>query len=309
MPPFVRGTFAELPERPRVPHIYDRCEAREVTLEGSPFAGMRVHARRHGEGPPLLLLHGLMTSGYSWRYVLEPLGRRFTCWAPDLPGNGRSDRPLDVPYSPANLALWLAEVQRALGIRGCPVVANSMGGYIAMRLALDDPGAMSRLVNVHSPGVPEARLWLLRAAFALPGSEALARWLFRRKPLEWAHANVHYFDESLKSLEEAREYGALLGEYSGAQALVKYLKETMSVVPMRAFQRELEARRAAGQGFPVPLLLVYARRDPMVPPRFGEAFARAIPDARLVWLDDASHFAHVDAVERFLPPVLEFLGA
>ena len=56
----------------------------------------------------------------------------------------------------------------------------------------------------------------------------------------------------------------------------------------------------------MPLLHLYARRDPMVPPRFGPILA-GLTGANLVWLDEGSHFAHVDAVERFLPPVLEFL--
>jgi pimeloyl-ACP methyl ester carboxylesterase len=291
-----------------VPHRYFETEALEVSLGAGPFAGTRVHVRRHGEGPPLLLVHGLMTSSYSWRYVLEPLGRRFTCYAPDLPANGRSGRPLEVPYSPVNLASFLGEVQRALGIRGCAVVANSMGGYVAMHLALSDPLSMSRLLNLHAPGVPELRIAALSAAFTIPGTEALARWLFGRSPLRWAHANVHYYDESLKSLEEAREYGALLGERSGAQGLVKYLKETMAIGPMRAFHRQLSERRTGGEPFPVPLLLLYAQRDPMVPPRFGRAFAEAIPSATLIEIGEASHFAHVDAVERFLALTLEFLA-
>jgi pimeloyl-ACP methyl ester carboxylesterase len=57
----------------------------------------------------------------------------------------------------------------------------------------------------------------------------------------------------------------------------------------------------------VPLLLLYAERDPMVPARFGDVLAAAIPDATLIRLPEASHFAHVDAVERFVPPVLQFL--
>ncbi|MGE0707469.1 MAG: alpha/beta fold hydrolase [Planctomycetota bacterium] len=305
--PFRQGRFADLPAEPRLPHAFDRTEGLELLLPEGPFAGMRVHVRRYGEGPPLLLVHGLMTSSYSWRYVFEALGERFTCYAPDLPGNGRSERPLEVAYSPENLARWLACVQRALGIRGCPILANSMGGYLSLHLALADPAAMSRLIDLHSPGVIDHRMRALGAAFAVPGAEALARYLIRRRPLEWAHRNVHYFDESLKSLEEAREYGELLGSFSGAQCLVKYLKEALALGPMRELRRELEARRG-GAGFPVPLLLLYAEQDPMVPPRFGRVFADLIPDARFAALQDASHFAHVDAVERFLPPVLEFLS-
>jgi len=182
-----------------------------------------------------------------------------------------------------------------------------MGGYLCMRLALRDPGAMSRLVNVHSPGVPEARLWALRIALAVPGAKALLARAARRSPERWVHRNVHYWDESLKSREEARIYGAQLASPEGARAFVKHLAETMAIGPIRDFHRTLRARKAAGEAFPVPLLLLYAERDPMVPPRFGDVFADLIPDARLVRLPEASHFAHVDAVERFVPPVLDFL--
>lgn len=307
MVPFRRGRFDELPDAPRRPHIYFASEGRDVTVDSRGLGRMKVHVRVHGSGPPLLLVHGLMTSSYSWRYALEPLGRHFTLYAPDLPGNGKSDRPLAARYHPDAMADWIGDVQSALGIRGCAVIGNSMGGYLCMRLALRDPDAMSRLVNVHSPGVPEARLYALGAALAVPGVKSLLAWLARRKPEEWAHRNVHYFDESLKSREEAREYGTPLAAPDGARAFVKHLGETMAIGPIRRFYRELASRRARGEPFPVPLLLVYAERDPMVPPRFGDLLAERIPDARLVRLADASHFAHVDAVEHFVPPVLSFL--
>ncbi len=306
-PPFRRGRYEDLPETPHREHGYFDSEAVDLHVATAHFGGMNVHVRKHGSGPPLLLVHGLMTSSYSWRYALEPLGRHFTCYAPDLPGAGRSDRPQTPPYTPAALASWLAEVQRQLGIRGCAVIGNSMGGYLCLVLALADPESMSRLVDLHSPGVPEFRLTALQALLAVPGSRALLRHLIRRDPLRWAHRHVHYYDESLKSLEEAREYGEPMRSREGAQILVKYLNETMHPRHMRAFHRALRTRVAQG-GFPMPLLLIYARRDPMVPPRFGRIFAERIPTAELVWLDRASHFAHVDAVERFVPPVLEFLG-
>ncbi len=307
--PFRQGRFEDLPDRPSRPHRYFETEAIDLALRARPLGGMRAHVRRFGSGPPLLLVHGLMTSSYSWRYAIEGLGARFTCYAPDLPGNGRSEAPLGPEWAPAALAEWLGEVQAALGIRGCPAVANSMGGYLAMQLALADPPALARVVNVHSPGIPELRLHALRAALAIPGAQALLRALIARDPERWAHRHVHYYDESLNSREEAREYGAPLATDAGRRALGKVLAETMGLRHMRPFVAALEERRAAGRAFPAPLLLLYAEADPMVPPRFGDRFAALIPDARLVRVREASHFMHVDAVERFLPPVLEFLGA
>jgi pimeloyl-ACP methyl ester carboxylesterase len=306
--PFRRGPFRELPALPRVPHAYARTQARDLSVTTEALGSTSAHVRVHGSGPPLLLVHGLMTSSYSWRYVFEPLGKHFTVYAPDLPGSGHSVASNGPPYSPLVLADWLSALQRALGIRGCAVIGNSMGGYIAMRLALRDPESMSRLINVHSPGVPEWRLHALGALLALPRAQELLAWYVQRDPLRWAHKNVHYYDESLKSLEEAREYGRPLGTPEGARAFVKTLAETMAIRDVREFHAELAARHAHRQAFPVPLMLMYAARDPMVPPRFGDEFRRLLPDAQFVRLQQASHFAHVDAVERFLPPALSFLS-
>jgi pimeloyl-ACP methyl ester carboxylesterase len=300
--PFHRGRFEDLPELPRVPHPYFATRAETLDVETEALGRTRAHVRVHGSGPPLLLVHGLMTSSYSWRYVLEPLGAHYTLYMPDLPGNGASTGPLDRRYHPEAMAIWIGEVQRALGIRGCAVVGNSMGGYLCMRLAMRDPAAMSRLVNVHSPGVPEARLYALKLALGLPGMRRLLARIVRRDPLRWAHRHVHYWDESLKSLEEARQYGEPLSTPDGSRAFVKHLTETMAIGPIRAFSRAL-----ADAKFPVPLLLLYAERDPMVPARFGDVLAAAIPDATLIRVPEASHFMHVDAAERFVPPVLAFL--
>jgi pimeloyl-ACP methyl ester carboxylesterase len=305
--PFRQGRFEHLPRDPRIAHPYFQTRAEEVPVHTPALGRVRAHVRVYGSGPPLLLVHGLMTTSYSWRYVLEPLGKRFTLYVPDLPGAGRTDRVNDRAYHPEAIAQWLGALQRALGIRGERVIGNSMGGYLCMRLALSDPDAISRFVCAHAPGVPESRLVLLRAALAVPGARRLLSHIIRRDPLRWAYANVHYWDESLKSVEEAHEYGDPLTTPEGADAFVKHLAETMALGPICEFQSALRNRRSRGEPFPVPMLLIYARRDPMVPPRFGPVFAERT-GAPIVWLEEGSHFAHVDAVERFLPPVLEFLA-
>src|SRR5258706_6939784 len=154
--PFHRGGFAALPAVPRLPHAYERAERLEVLVDSPHFGRVRTHVRAMGEGPPLVLVHGLMTSSYSFRYVLEPLARRFRVYAPDLPGAGRSDAP-DVPYTPPALADFIGDLLVALGADGAPMIANSMGGYLAMRLAMRRPASISRLVNLHSPGIATFR--------------------------------------------------------------------------------------------------------------------------------------------------------
>lgn len=294
--------------RPRRPHPFFETEELRVAVEAEGWSTTEASVRRHGSGPPLLLVHGLMTSGYSWRYVLASLAERFTCYVPDLPGAGRT-APVAGDYRPVGLARWLSALIDALAIRGCAAIGNSMGGYLAMQLALDDPTAMARLVNLHSPGLPVPRLWLLSVALQTPGTGGLLRWLVHRSPERWAHRNVHYYDESLKSLEEAEEYGRPLATVDGVRAFGSYLRDTLSPRAMQDFGARLRRRREAERPFPVPLLLVYAESDPMVPPSVGRDLATLVPDAELVWLAEASHFAHVDAPEAFLEVALEFLNA
>src|SRR5687768_6701565 len=172
--PFHRLPFDQVPEQPRLPHRWAETTRRDITIHtgapGSERAGTlgetRIAVREFGAGPPLLLVHGMGTTGYSWRYVLEPLGRRFRLVIPDLPGAGDSDHP-DVYLGPDVQARALLAIIDALGIRGAPAIANSMGGYLAMRAAMLDTGAMSRLVNLHSPGVPTLKMSALRWAMRL----------------------------------------------------------------------------------------------------------------------------------------------
>jgi pimeloyl-ACP methyl ester carboxylesterase len=302
--PFEPMRYADLPELPRIPHPFFELPEERVLVRSKHFGDVHLGVRRRGTGPPLLCVHGLMTSSYSFRYVVDRFADRYEVIVFDLPGAGRSDAP-DVSYGPRELADLIGDLIETLGIRGTRILGNSMGGYLAMWLAVSRPGVMSRLVNLHSPGAPTPRMDALELAFRfLPGSRSILDALVRRDPERWVFRNVHYFDESLKSREEAREYGAPLRTPEGRRAFHRYLSETLTASGMRDFERTLLTARP----FPVPLLLVYVRRDPMVPPDVGARLAQLIPDARLIWLEQGSHFAHVDAPDDFVAAVSPFLA-
>jgi pimeloyl-ACP methyl ester carboxylesterase len=305
--PFQRVPFAELPDAPRRAHGWAKTDERAITLESRAFGRMVCHARVFGSGPPLLLVHGLMTTSYSWRYVLDALGAHYTLYMPDLPGAGRSDKP-DVSFAPQALATFLAEFCESQGIVGCDAVGNSMGGYLCMHAAIVRPDLFRRLVNIHSPGIPHLRYQALAAALNVPGSEALLRWLVQRDAHRWVWRNVHYFDETLKSREELAEYAAPLMTREGVRSFARFMSQALGNGDMRAFADKLRAMRDAGQAFPVPLLLLYAERDPLVPPSNGPAFQALIPSATLRWLRDTSHFAHVDTPEPVARELLSFFS-
>ncbi len=302
MTPFKRLPFDTLPDKPRVPHAFAETRGADVTVRSGAFGEMKAHYRELGEGPPLLLVHGLMTSSYSWRYVYAPLAKSYRVIAPDLPGAGRSDAPR-ATYDAAALAEWIGDFQRALGIEGCLAVGNSLGGYLCMMHALEEPGAFAKLVNIHSPASPDLRYRALGALLSLPGTTALLGALVGKDGRRWTHKNVHYYDESLKSLEEAEEYAAPLRTPAGLAAFRSYLKDAVSPAGFTAFANMLREKP-----FPVPLLLLYAKTDPLVSPENCAYLAKLVPAAKVAWIEDSSHFAHVDTPDAVVKAVTEFFG-
>jgi len=307
--PFEQVPFDDLPQCPRLAHPYYEADTEDVEVDSAAFGrvGVRVVSYGRREAPPLLLVHGLMTSSYSWRYLLEPLADRFRMIAPDLSGSGRSDRLPDRAHSPRALATFLGELQDTLGLRGCLAAGNSLGGYICMQRALAEPSSFARLVAIHPPAVVQPRLVALHLALRVPGVAAGLSRFVRHDPLRWAHKRVHYYDETLKSLEEAHEYGDPLATRAGAQSFVRDLADALDPRALHAFTRELERRRETGAGFPVPVMLAYSRQDPTISPKVGDELRQLVPDAEFHWLPRTSHFAQVDVPELLAPLLSEFL--
>ncbi|WP_405159799.1 alpha/beta hydrolase [Nocardia sp. NBC_01499] len=307
---FEQPRYQDLPEHPRVPHTYFDAEQVDIEMDSVPFGRIRVHYRTTGTGPPLLLIHGLMTASYSWRYVLAGLGRHFRVIAVDLPGGGRSDGPIDRKYGGAALATWIGEFQRALGIEGCAVVGNSLGGCFVLRRALDDPSSFERVVLIHSPVLPEFRHRALCWVLAVPGVAGGLAAYVRRSPLRWAHYRTHYYDGTLKSLEEARMYGEPLARRDRARTFVRYMQDALRPNDLRDTANRLRSLRDDNRPFPVPLMIMYGtENDPIVSPAMGQALERLVPSAKSVWLDKTSHFVHVDRPDVVTRELVDFLRA
>jgi haloacetate dehalogenase len=106
---------------------------------------VRIHYRRMGAGPGMVLLHGYPQTGHMWRKVMPSLAERFTVVAPDLRGYGDSDRPA-TGYDKRTMAADVAGVIQALGLGPVILVGHDRGARVAHRFALDHPALLTRLV-------------------------------------------------------------------------------------------------------------------------------------------------------------------
>ncbi len=310
---------AMLPAKGPWPHPYYEVPDTFVDVTFEDEQGTTRHVRtRHkavGEGPPLVLVHGLMTSSYSWRYVMEPLAKRYRVLAPDLVGSGASDKPLDLVYSVANVARFVAAYVRAVAAEPVYLVGNSLGGLYAVRALLDaaKPGGAElarRFVLMHAPGYPSARTRALNVLLGAPllggGLASLVAKVSHRWPTAFVAKNVHYLRSDMMSQEEAAEYGGLFSTLDGARVFARILHESVDPAEHARIIGELRARVAAGKPFPCPTRILYARKDVMVPAEFGPLYHADIPGSELVWMDDASHFLQVDAPERTVAQIVSF---
>jgi pimeloyl-ACP methyl ester carboxylesterase len=135
---------------------------------------IRIHGRSvayvaAGEGPVVLLIHGMAGTSESWREVIEPLARDHTVIAPDLSGHGASE-PAGGDYSIGGLAAGLRDLLLALGHDRATVVGHSLGGGVGMQFAYQYPEMIERLALVSSGGLGPEVSPVLRAA-TLPGAD------------------------------------------------------------------------------------------------------------------------------------------
>jgi pimeloyl-ACP methyl ester carboxylesterase len=234
--------------------------------------GLRLRYVRKGQGPPVVLLHGLASSIYTWKDVLPPLAAHHDVVAVDMPGFGGSDVPLR-PDGAVLVGGVLGLLDR-LGIARASVAGNSLGGAIAVAMAAREPARVDRLVLIDAAGYNFAvadRPWVLRLTARAPAG--LAELLPLRPMITLALRQV-FHDDALVTPARLAEY----------------------VVPMRRPGAAVGVRRlllaADSLGFPAvvrsvraPTLILWGRYDEWIPPRDAALFARDIPGARVVMVE------------------------
>src|SRR5215831_10687757 len=153
--------------------------------------GVRVHYQEAGDeqAPPIILIHGFISSNLVWSHVLLPLARKgFRVIAPDLPGYGYSDKPANAKYTITEQAHAIVRFMDRLGIRKAMIVGASYGGAVAATMALDFPERVEKLILVGAVTNDEPKKKFLLRVSCLPliGDVATplflgSRWILRKR--------------------------------------------------------------------------------------------------------------------------------
>ncbi|MFZ5480047.1 MAG: alpha/beta fold hydrolase [Myxococcota bacterium] len=258
-----------------------------------------------GRGEPIVFVHGLSSYLSFWEYQLPHFAKSHRVLAIDLPGYGQSGRP-DAPCTPPWYADVVSDWMATVGVPRATVVGHSMGGQIAVQLALSHPDRVDRLVlsapagfERFSPGAGRFMREFWTESRALESSEEQVRANFTAMVF-------NRVDDGVERLIRERVQLGKHPRFAGTSVAVS--RSVAGMLDFPILDRAAEVR--------VPVLVVYGTDDRMIPnPVFTGGRTRAIaetaknafPDARLVLVPGAGHTVHHDAPDAFNEAMEEFL--
>jgi pimeloyl-ACP methyl ester carboxylesterase len=258
-----------------------------------------------GEGPALLLIHGIGDSSDTWRNIIPELARDHRVIAPDLLGHGRSDKPRG-DYSVAAYANAMRDLLSVLDVERATVVGHSLGGGVAMQFAYQYPERCERLALVSTGGVSHEVHPVLRLA-ATPAADLFLP-LLRLAPARFVGMTSVRIMELLQT-DLGRDSEHLLRMFESlpdATARRAFVRTIRAVVDWRGQAITMLDRCYLTRG--MPTLLVWGQHDAVIPVHHGKIAHAAMPSSRLEVFPDAGHFPHHSDPARFVAALRDFLA-
>lgn len=249
-----------------------------------------------GEGnPPILLLHGFDSSVFEFRRLQPLLAVNHATWNIDLLGFGFTDRPTDVPFTPAAIKTHLYCTWKTLIGQPIVLVGASMGGAAAIDFALTYPEVVKQLILIDSAGfAPGPEI----GKFLIPPLGYLATEFLRRPGVRRRVSLQAYADPSLVTAD-AELCAALHLQLAGwQQALIAFTKSN---------GYNFLADKIAH--ITPPTLIIWGDRDRILGIADAEKFTAALPHSQLVWMPDCGHVPHLEKPEITAEAILAFIGS
>lgn len=241
----------------------------------------RIHYLTGGNGPPLLLLHGHPSRALEWGPLLRELTPHHRVIAIDFLGYGESDAP-DIDYSIATQAGVVVGLLDALGLQQTDVLGFSMGGWVALKHAVEHPERVRRLVLVDSGG--------LKFDTTLTPDSFMPQTLEQFRKFEVLHSDRRLPDFVARDLLRVSQERAWALRRVGTSLLSFH----------DALDGKLEQVR-------MPVLLIWGKGDRLISYDVAQRFQRELPQAKLIAYDGCGHMVLWDCRDRALPEVVAFL--
>ena len=249
-----------------------------------------------GGGPPVLLVHGWLSSSRVWEQLAPRLAQRFTVYSLDLSGFGESDKPLS-GYGVRNGSRLLYAFCAHFGLTRTGVIAHDLGGAMAVKLAADHPDVVGRLVLVATPADDDqidlpTPLWLATLPIVGPIFYTLGRLAQPVRRL-WMRSFVADPRDLTEDVVE-----------DASRSTPAAASETLSVS-----RREISRGRLARQAriIKIPLLLLAGEEDQIVDPQAVGVWASSVDQAEVCLLDECGHLPMIERTAEFNAQMLAFL--
>jgi haloalkane dehalogenase len=249
--------------------------------------GLRVAHIDEGEGAPVIFMHGEPSWSFLWRKVIPPVrDAGFRCVAPDLAGFGGSDKPVDIDwYSYDRHTAMTATLLEDLDLRGATIVVHDWGGPIGLRLAVEHPQRIDRLVildtGLFTGHQRMTDAWIAFRDFVERTEDLPVGFLVR------GACKKDPGDEVIAAYDAPYPN---LASKAGARAFPLLIPRSPDAPGAAAGQLVQDALREDRR----PTLILWADSDPVLPFKVGESFAAAIGGPAPRPIEDASHFLQED---------------
>jgi pimeloyl-ACP methyl ester carboxylesterase len=276
-------------------------ELQRITIHGHERAFVRM-----GEGPALLLLHGLGCDHTTWTPVIRDLAKHFTVIAPDLLGHGVSAKPR-ADYSVGGYANGMRDLLTMLNIDKVTVVGHSFGGGIAMQFAYQFPERTERMILVAPGGLgPEVTPFI--RAVTLPGFHQLMGVATLPGLRHAGKAGLRALSRSrITAARDLGEVAEIFESFKDPHARAAIRHVVRAVVDMKGQIVTMVDRAYLTQA--MPMLVIWGTDDVVIPAKHAENVARIAPGAVVEVLPNSGHFPHKDHPDRFVKIVRTFVNA
>jgi 2-hydroxy-6-oxonona-2,4-dienedioate hydrolase len=268
------------------------CDAAEssaaITEHDATAFGYKLHYREAGQGPVIILLHGLGGDGSRWTATMNELASDFRVIALDQIGFGASDKPL-VNYNHGLLTEFLVEFMKSIGVSKASILGHSMGGFVGMYAAVHYPEVVDRLILLDGGGLANSPRSPHLVQIQNGTTLAETREYFK----------LMFYDKSRVTDQMVREnYVRRLQASYTISRMQEARAKDLSVIS----QEQARSIRA-------PTLIIWGQQDELLDPSIAGELERVVPDSRVELLDKCGHIPQAEQPERFNQLVREFLTA